>query len=422
LKLGTLLVATVLLVAAASPPADGPALAQPPPGAAAASPTFADDLAFLKSQAPIRVLTAPSGARVAVSARYQGRVMTSSVEAAGASLGWINRAFITAGKTGTPFDNYGGEDRFWLGPEGGQYGLYFPPGKPFDFAEWRTPAALQEGAWQEKDAGSDQAMFTRVMEVTNHSGTRFAVNVERRVRLLSDADVARHLGIDLAAAKAGALKWVAFETVNRITNRGAEPWTPEHGLLSIWILAMYAPSADAHVLVPFERAGTGPLVNDAYFGKVPPDRLAVREAEGHLVFKCDGLHRSKIGLPPARAKDVLGSYSASARLLTLVRYDKPAAARDYVNSMWEVQKEPYGGDVVNSYNDGSPGPGLPPLGGFYELETSSPAAALGPGQSLVHTHRTFHFVGEREALDPIATRVLGVSASRIALGVARKAP
>jgi hypothetical protein len=380
-------------------------------------PTFADDLAFLTRHAPIRVLAAPSGGRVAVSARYQGRVMTSAVEAAGASLGWINRAFITAGKTGTPFDNYGGEDRFWLGPEGGQYGLYFPPGKPFDFAEWRTPAALQEGAWQDKDASSDEAVFTRAMEVTNYSGTRFALDVERRVRLLSDADVAKHLGIDLPAAKAGGLKWVAFETVNRITNRGSAAWTPEHGLLSIWILAMYAPSPDAHVLVPFEPSATGPIVNDAYFGKVPPDRLAVRETEGNLVFKCDGLHRSKIGLRPSRARDVLGSYSASARLLTLVRYDKPAAARDYVNSMWEIQKEPYGGDVVNSYNDGSPGPGLPPLGGFYELETSSPAAALRPGQSLVHTHRTFHFVGEREALDRIATRVLGVSASRIAEGV-----
>jgi hypothetical protein len=412
------LVTLILGMAAAIPPAAAPPFTEGPPAPAGNRSTFADDLAFLKRHAPVRVLAAPSGARVAVSAAYQGRVMTSAVEAAGQSLGWINRPFIAAGKSGTAFDNYGGEDRFWLGPEGGQYGLYFPPGKPFDFVEWRTPAALQEGAWQDRAAASgEQALFTRVMEVTNYSGRRFALEVERRVRLLSDADVAKRLGIDLQAAKGGGAKWVAFETVNRITNRGSEAWTRDHGLLSIWILAMYAPSPDAHVLVPFARSGTGPIVNDAYFGKVPPDRLAVREAEGHLVFKCDGRHRSKIGLPPSRARDVLGSYSASARLLTLVHYDKPAAARDYVNSMWEVQKEPYGGDVVNSYNDGSPGPGLPPLGGFYELETSSPAAALGPGQSLVHTHRTFHFVGERPALDPIATRVLGVSASRIAEGV-----
>src|SRR2546426_901999 len=110
-------------------------------------------------------------------------------------------------------------------------------------------------------------------------------------------------------------------------------------------------------------------------------------------------------------------FRASARLLTLVHYDKPKGARDYVNSMWETQKEPYAGDVVNSYNDGPPGPGLPSLGGFYELETSSPAAALRPGESVVHTHRTFHFVGDRPGLDPMATRVLGVTASRIAEGV-----
>ena len=379
-----------------------------------ASPTFAEDVAFMQRHAPVRVLVALSGARVAVSATFQGRVMTSAVAAEGASLGWINRAFISAGKTGTAFDNYGGEDRFWLGPEGGQYGLYFPPGKPFVFSEWKTPAALQEGAWEVKEAAEDHVVFVHPMAVTNFAGTRFTLEVERRVQLLADALVAQRLGIDLAAAKARGAKWVAFETVNRITNRRPEAWTRDRGLLSIWILAMYAPSPDAHVLIPFDPAGAGAIVNDAYFGKVPSDRLAVREKEGYLVFKCDGQHRSKIGLRPGRARELLGSYSASARLLTLVHYDKPKGARDYVNSMWETQKEPYAGDVVNSYNDGPPGPGLPSLGGFYELETSSPAAALRSGESLVHTHRTFHFVGDRPALDPVAARVLGVTASRIA--------
>ena len=101
--------------------------------------------------------------------------------------------------------------------------------------------------------------------------------------------------------------------------------------------------------------------------------------------------RGKIGLPPSRGRGVLGSYSASARLLTLVRYDKPKGATDYVNSMWEAQKEPYGGDVVNSYNDGPTEPGKPSLGGFYEIETSSPAAALAPGAALSHVHQTYHF-------------------------------
>ena len=400
---------TLLLLLAWGSPASNTA------GEPSKAPTFAEDVAFLEAHAPVRILTAASGARVAVSAAYQGRVMTSAVDPQGASLGWINRAFIAAGKTATAFDNYGGEDRFWLGPEGGQYGLYFPAGKPFEFSEWQTPHPLQEGAWDVKEAAPDHVTFTRTMTVANYSGTLFTLEVERLVRLLSDAQVASRLAIDVAATMSGA-KWVAFETVNRITNRGAEAWTKDRGLLSIWILAMYTPSPDAHVAIPFDKETTGAIVNDAYFGKVPSDRLAVREKEGYLVFKCDGEQRGKIGLPPSRGRGVLGSYSASARLLTLVRYDKPKGATDYVNSMWEIQKEPYAGDAVNSYNDGSPGPGLPPLGGFYELETSSPARALRPGESVVHAHQTFHFVGDRPVLDAVATKVLGVSATRIAEG------
>jgi hypothetical protein len=379
--------------------------------------TFAEDVAFLEKHGRLNVLTSPAGAKVAASARYQARVMTSAVDLGGRSLGWINRPFIESGRAGTAFDNYGGEDRFWLGPEGGQYALFFAPGKPFAFAHWRTPAALQEGSWDVKETAPDRVVFTRAMALANYAGRRFAIDVERKVHLMLDVAVAARLRVDLEAARAAGTKWVAFETVNRITNRGDEAWTKDKGLVSIWILGMYAPSKDAHVVVPFDDAASGPIVNDAYFGKVPPSHLAVRREEGYVIFKCDGELRSKIGLGPGRARDVLGSYSASDRLLTIVSFDRKREARDYVNSMWEKQADPYGGDVVNSYNDGPVQPGQPSLGGFYELETSSPAAALAPGASLVHAHRTYHFVGERAALDAIADKVLGVSASRIAEGI-----
>jgi hypothetical protein len=81
--------------------------------------------------------------------------------------------------------------------------------------------------------------------------------------------------------------------------------------------------------------------------------------------------------------------------------------------MWELQKEPYKGDVVNSYNDGPAQPGAKPLGPFYELETSSPAAALKPGASITHWHRTFHLQGPEADLDLIAKAILGVSIDEI---------
>jgi hypothetical protein len=174
---------------------------------------------------------------------------------------------------------------------------------------------------------------------------------------------------------------------------------------------MFAPVPGTQVIVPFETAASGTIVNDAYFGKVPSERLQINEAKGFLTFLADGHYRSKIGLGPARAKRALGSYSEPAQLLTLVLYTKPNGATRYVNSMWERQTTPYAGDVLNSYNDGPPAPGKPPLGGFYEIESSSPAAALAPGESLGHEHQTYHFSGPRADLDALARQVLGVSLS-----------
>ena len=375
--------------------------------------SFEDDVAFLDARGSTIVLTSPGGGRVAVSPKYQGRVMTSAVAAGERSLGFVFRKFISDGKTGTPFDNYGGEDRFWLGPEGGQYGFYFKPGKPFDMAEWQTPDAFQAGEWSVKERAPDHVVFTRSMTVGNYAGTTFNLDVERTVHLLDEHDVATYLG----APPAKGTSFVAFETVNKITNTGKTAWTKQGGLPSVWILAMYNPSPDTTVAIPFDTKGTGDVVNDRYFGKVPADRLAIDKAGGVVFFKCDGTHRSKIGVGPTRAKPFLGSYSPSARLLTIVSYTQQGGPHDFVNSMWEHQTDPFGGDVVNSYNDGPTAPGKPSLGGFYEIESSSPGAALAPGASLTHAHRTFHFVGDAAALDAIATKTLGVPTARLAAGL-----
>jgi len=81
--------------------------------------------------------------------------------------------------------------------------------------------------------------------------------------------------------------------------------------------------------------------------------------------------------------------------------------------MWEMQADPYDGDELNAYNDGPPAPGLPPLGPFYELETSSPGGELAPGDTLRHVSRTLHLRGDREALDRVARGVLGIGLDEI---------
>jgi hypothetical protein len=152
-------------------------------------------------------------------------------------------------------------------------------------------------------------------------------------------------------------------------------------------------------------------VNDTYFGKVPGDYLVVKDDV--LFFKGDGTRRGKIGISPKRTKGIAGSYDADSKTLNLVTYNMQEPDNGYVNSMWEIQSNPFGGDVLNSYNDGSPGEGKDPLGPFYELETSSPAAALKPGQTMEHISTTIHIQGPESELDAIAKAKLGASLKEI---------
>ncbi len=91
---------------------------------------FGDDSTFLKQHTELIVLSANKGqSKVAVAPGWQGRVMTSSAQGNdGHSFGWINRELIASGKLQPHMNAFGGEDRFWLGPEGGQCSIFFAPG------------------------------------------------------------------------------------------------------------------------------------------------------------------------------------------------------------------------------------------------------------------------------------------------------
>jgi hypothetical protein len=85
--------------------------------------TFGYDLNFLKQyHKDLVVLGDNEGAQVIIVPAYQGRVMTSTSGGnAGLSFGWVNHDLIASGKQSEHMNAFGGEDRFWLGPEGGQF-------------------------------------------------------------------------------------------------------------------------------------------------------------------------------------------------------------------------------------------------------------------------------------------------------------
>lgn len=372
---------------------------------------FGGDVAFLQRHTDVILLSdKDANAQVAIVPQYQGRVMTSTAGGnEGPSYGWINYDAIASGKVQPHINAYGGEERFWMGPEGGQFAIFFKGNDPFEFEYWQTPPLIDTEPFDLVTKDDRKAVFTKKAEFTNYSGTEFDIKIDRTIRLLGKKRVNQLL----KTAIPDSVNMVAFATNNSITNTGDKPWKKETGLLSIWLLCMLKHSPETTVVIPF-KAGPenrlGPKVNDEYFGKVPAERLIVKDDV--LFFSGDGQYRSKIGINPKRAKPVCGSYDATQNLLTIVHYNKPRGVTDYVNSMWELQGEPYAGDTVNSYNDG-PNESGSTMGPFYELETSSPALELEPGQKVRHIQQTIHLTGPVEELDKIAKTTLGVGLGEI---------
>ena len=358
-------------------------------------------------------------ARVAICPQWQGRVMTSTCGGPdGPSFGFLHREFIAAGKLDPRWNNYGGEDRMWLSPEGGQYSLWFKPGQAQTLENWYTPPALNDGPFQVLPESSDRGCrLSRPMHFENASNASIDVQVSRDIRLLDADDLEQRFG-------AAAAEWighrgvrsVAFESLNTIVNQGP-PIARETGLVSVWILGMFNCGPQTVVVVPYrpgDASRLGPPVKSDYFGFVPPERLKVLPQA--VLFLADGKWRSKIGISQHRARDVLGSIDFLRGMLTLVRFTMPPepAGCPYMNNMWETpQAEPYAGDVANSFNDGPLSPGEKGLGPFYEMESLSPAAPLSAGQSLAHRHATVHVQAELSVLSRLAQEVWGVDLAKI---------
>ena len=376
--------------------------------------TFGYDLQFLKKYHKDLILLgdeSDAGAQIIILPAYQGRVMTSTAEGdGGMSFGWINYELIDSNREEEHFHAFGGEERFWLGPEGGQFSIYFKKGDPFDFDHWYVPKAIDTEPFILVSASKTEANFQREISLKNYTGFEFNLRVTRNIRLLSKTEIPLLLGVSIPEN----LQIVGFESNNSITNTGNTPWTKETGLLSIWILSMFNAGDKTTIAVPYKQgneADLGKIVTDDYFGKVPVDRLKIKN--GFIFLNADANYRSKIGVSPNRALPILASFDGVNKVLTIAQFSLPEYPADYVNSLWEMQENPFDGDVVNAYNDGLIDGKQ--MGKFYELESSSPAATLNVGESVLHLHRTIHLKGNIKELDEITQTLLGIHLSEFSI-------
>lgn len=372
--------------------------------------TFGYDLNFLKKQDSNLVVlkSDDENAQVIVSPKYQAKVFTSTAEGlSGRSFGWVHYPSFS-GPIDEHMNAYGGENRFWLGPEGGKYSLFFKPGTEMVFENWHTPAAFDTEHWKVvSKSDSSSVTMHKEMKLQNYRGAELFITVNRRVSLLNEDEIQEQLQIPVS----DSVSAVGYETNNTITNTGEFAWTEETGMPAIWILDMFTPAPQTVIAIPFHpiENKNEKIATTDYFGEIPPDRIKFTDSV--LYFKADGKSRGKLGLPPERAKGVEGSYDPQNHVLTILTADIDPNAR-YLYQKWDTTGAAFSGDALNAYNDGPLEDGSQ-MGPFYEMESVSPAAFLEPGASLSHRQSVYHFTGSEKGLNAIAEKVLGISLDQI---------
>lgn len=372
--------------------------------------SFGYDVQFLQRHDDnlIVLKNASENAQIIVSAKYQAKVFTSTANGTGGqSFGWVNyKAFSD---TLDPHMNaYGGENRFWLGPEGGKFSLFFKPGARMIFENWKTPSAFDHEAWEIVRKDTKSVSLKKFMNLTNYANTTLEIMANRTITIMDTVAIERELNI----AMNDSLKVIGYTTENKITNIGQQTWTEKTGMPCIWILDMFNPSPSTVIVVPFKKTDEkdfDKVATTNYFGEIPADRLKHND---HVLFlKADGKSRGKLGVVPAKALEMIGSYDPVHKVLTILKFDIDSSAK-YLNQEWNTTKPSFDGDAVNAYNDGPLANGSQ-MGPFYELESVSPAAFLKPTQSLTHKQSVFHFTGSETELNKIAEQLLGVSTEEI---------
>lgn len=368
----------------------------------AAMGTYQYDQQFLDKHniKSIELADSKGQSRLIVVPAWQGRVLTSTARGEeGDSYGWINYRFVEKGEVNPQFNPIGGEERFWIGPEGGPFSIYFKPGEEQVYANWHVPPVIDTEEYTVSEKTANHVTFTSKAHLTNASGTAFDLDIRREVSIIERSDALEAFGIKTDTE---GIDLVAYKSTNKITNTGKEAWTKDKGLINIWMLGCFNPTPSTTVFIPYDKTKGAPRLNDEYFGKVPKDRLVVKEDIGMIFFKIDGKMRTKIGLATPSAGDICGSYDAERGILTLLRCISPDSPADapYLNGQWGKQEDPFLGDKINSYNDGPVEDGSI-MGPFYEIETSSPGALLKPGEGLTHAQTVIHIQGDKKKLNTI---------------------
>ncbi len=360
--------------------------------------TFAEVTELLRGAGHEPVILKPrrGGSQVLVAPTLSGRVMGTAFDGPdGVFGGFVDARAFREGMRDI-WDNWGGEERYWLCPEGGQFGLMFQ-GRANTFENYTVQPGINRQRYEVVECAREANSVTMraAFEMVNAAGTQFQVESTRRITALEDCPY---------AAASAAVAAAGFQSESTLVNTGGEPWTRATGCLAHWHLGQFLPGPETVVIIPYRQGPTpDPPVREDYFrefcpgGRMAPERYSIRD--GFVLFKADGRFRTKIGQNRSRATGLMASYNLATNEMIVLDYDFYPHL-EYAASYWYEQPEPFEGDCMSFSAEG-------PDGRCYELEAISPALFLSPGASFTFRTRTMHLRGPRVDMARICRAHLG---------------
>ena len=366
---------------------------------------FGLDLAFLERYADCVVL-GEGESFVAISPKLQARVMTSTLDGEeGYSMGWINRNLIAANGPESHMNLYGGEDRFWIGPEGTEHSVFFEKDALFVPDNWKIPREISSQPWAVKSQSRYQASFEKEIHLTNARGEKFDMLALREISYISKENAQNILKIEIPES----VKMVAFQSANKITNIGSSAWGEKTGYLNLAVLSTFHANKTTYAFVPFNQGdpkNLGTIITDLYNESPIGDRLSV--APDFVRMRLDGAKLGEIFMSPRRSRSIMGFYDSDKNLLTIITFVPPSAPKKYIVPYWRRTNDMLGGDALGVFNNGPANHDTFYADKLFKASTYSPALALEPQKSQMHIQRTFHFKGSEYELEKIAQKLLGV--------------
>ncbi len=348
---------------------------------------------------------------VVVSPAMVGRVMATGLDGVdGGTDSWIYEEQIKKGATtsgpGGQWAAFGGDERIWYAPEGGQFALFFPSEQQ-NMEDYLVPEVLNSTRYRLTELAADgrSIRFAAPIHLKNIKGTEYDLEVTRRIEVLDDCPY--------TVGHGDAVEFTGFESRTWTRNTGDEPITKERGALATWTVGMFPSYPRSIVVLPYRvgpESELGPAVNTEYFNTdmIPTDKAlgdkpydnywAVKD--NFALVKTNGNVHTKIEMGPKRSLGRAASIDLEHDTLTILEF-RQYPEMDYTASYWlPYDGDPHEGAAISIFSLAGD-LGVPP---FHELECLSPTLLLDPGQQYCHISRTYRLRGDKDAIAEICRR------------------